>query len=121
MIQNSNPTPSTDLCLIVPILPGQAEAWRRFVQELQGPRQKAWQLWCRRIGTDTIQCRLQTTPQQAVVLLRITSRDGWSLPKLVENRPFDRWLRQQIRALHGIDIAHVAAVEQLELILDIAL
>ena len=46
---------------------------------------------------------------------------NWSWPKLIENRPFDRWLRQQIRTLHGIDIAHVELGRQAEFILDLAL
>ena len=49
-----SPAPATDIYLLLPILPGQVEAWRRFVQELQGPQQRAWHGWRRRIGISTI-------------------------------------------------------------------
>lgn len=96
-----------NICLIIPILPGQAEAWRRFVQELQGPREEEWDLWCERIGLRELHFRLQSTSQHNVVIFQAAIPPE-SKPKhlwIKENVPFDRWLRQELLHLHGIDLA----------------
>jgi hypothetical protein len=121
MDQNSLQRPQPDIYVAIPILPSQAEAWRRFVQELQGPQQRAWAAWCRRVGLGQLRVRLQTTPQRAVVLLRarFTQTDSWLSSIVDDKAPFDRWLREQIRALHGVDIGQMGANAEQELMLDI--
>ncbi|MCB9099822.1 MAG: hypothetical protein H6632_09805 [Anaerolineales bacterium] len=123
MAQNISSVQPTDVCLAAPILPGQAEAWRRFVQELQGPQQLEWRAWCKRAGLRQLQVRLQTTPQQTVVLLRAGFRqtEGWPRSIIAGKAPFDRWLREQILALHGVDLAHLETAGRQELMLDIEL
>lgn len=36
--------------VVIPILPGKAEPWRRFRQELQGSRRQAFVAWCDHLG-----------------------------------------------------------------------
>ena len=123
MAQNTGSAQTTDICLAIPILPGQAEAWRRFIQELQGPQQLEWRAWCERARLRRLQVRLQMTPQQTVVLLRagFKQAEGWPRSIITDKAPFDRWLREQILALHGIDIAHLETAGRQELMLDIEL
>ena len=123
MAQHKQPAQPKDICLAPPILPGQAEAWRRFVQELQGPQQPEWTAWCKRVGLKRLRVWLQTTPQQTIVLLQAGFRqtDGWPRSIIADKAPFDRWLREQILALHGIDIAQLETAGQQELMLDIEL
>ena len=123
MDQTSLQTFQSDIYVVVPILPGQVEAWRRFAQELQGPHQQEWTAWCERVGLRRLRVRLQTTPQRAVVLVRagFAQTDGWPRSLIADKAPFDRWLREQILSLHGLDLALLETAGQPELMLDIEL
>lgn len=103
---NNAPNPKRKISLSIPILPGQTEAWRRFVQELQGPWRKEWAEWRQRVGIHELQFQLQTSSQQTVVLLqaRIDQEMGHAPLWAAENAPFDRWLRKQLLLLHGVDL-----------------
>ncbi len=107
MNQGAFPESQFDIHLALPILPGKSEAWRRFIQELQGPRQSEWKAWCGRVGLKRVQVWLSASPQQTIVLLQATfaQTDCYSHPTITDKLPFDRWLREHILALHGIDIA----------------
>jgi hypothetical protein len=96
--------------VVISILPGKAEPWRRFRQELEGSRQKEFVTWCDHLGLKLRQIWLNDTSGGAVVLLNIDVADQNSaLAQLVDaTQPFDCWLRAQILALHGLDLAKIA-------------
>lgn len=106
--------------LVVPVLPGRAEAWRRFVQELRGPQQQEWAAWRARVGLRRLRVWAQTTQRGTAVLIQTTFTDrAGSSPSLVDEAwPFDRWLREQMFTLHGIDLAQLRADVTRELILE---
>lgn len=121
MVQSRFPAPMAEIHLVLPILPGRTEAWRRFVQELQGPQQAEWKAWRKRVGLIHLWAQLQAPPKQTFVLLRIKcgAEADWSEPLILDKVPFDRWLREQIRALHGIDLADLESAGQQDCRLDI--
>lgn len=96
--------------VIIPILPGKAEAWRRFRQELQGSRRQAFVAWCERLGLKVRQIWLNDTPGGAVVLLNLDVADQEAALAQVAGapQPFDYWLRDQVLALHGLDLTKIA-------------
>jgi hypothetical protein len=96
--------------VVIPILPGKAESWRRFRQELEGSRQKEFVAWCDHLDLKLRQIWLNDTPGGAVVLLNIDVVDQNSaLAQLADaTQPFDRWLRAQVLALHGLDLTKIA-------------
>ncbi len=98
------------MTVLIPILPGKAEPWRRFRQELQGSRQKEFVAWCDHLSLKLRQIWLNDTPGGAVVLLSIDVADqNAALAHLADaTQPFDRWLREQVLALHGLDLAKIA-------------
>ena len=96
--------------VVIPILPGQAEAWRRFRQELQGSRHQAFVTWCERLGLKVRQIWLNDTLGGAVVVLNLDVADQEAALAQVTDatQPFDRWLRDQVLALHGLDLTKIA-------------
>lgn len=96
--------------VVIPILPGKAEPWRRFRQELQGSREKEFVAWCGHLGLQLRQIWLNDTPGDAVVLLSLDGADQNSvLAQLADAaQPFDCWLRAQVSALPGLDLAKIA-------------
>jgi hypothetical protein len=118
MTQTADSALPTDIWVVIPVLPGQAEAWRRFVQELQGPRRPEWESWCQRIGVSRLRVWLQANPKETTMLLRGRVK-AEANGLLDEVQPFDRWLREQMLALHGVDIAQFGAGMKQELILEI--
>jgi hypothetical protein len=118
MVQKTEPTHPIDIYLVSPILPGQAEAWRRFVQELQGPRRSEWERWCQRVGLNRLRVWLQSDQNGTTVLLEGRIRAG-KAGLIDHNVPFDRWLREQLFSFHGVDIAQFEAKVKQELVLDI--
>jgi hypothetical protein len=97
--------------LIIPILPNKEEAWRRFLQALQGSQSRPFKAWCRRLALEVQQVWLSEGPGgAAVVVVRLAIENSdVALARLADlPSPFDRWLRLQILALHGLDVAKVA-------------
>lgn len=96
--------------VVIPILPGKAEAWRRFRQELDGSRHSAFAEWCDRLGLNLRQIWLNDTPGGAVVVLNLDVADQEAALAQVADatQPFDRWLRDQVLALHGLDLTKIA-------------
>lgn len=92
--------------LIVPMMPNKEEAWRRFMQELQGSQRQAFRLWCRRLSLEVKQVWLNETPGGTAVIVNLNVHNSkTALARLADvQTPFDHWLRQQILTLHGMDL-----------------
>ena len=93
--------------LAVPILPGKTEEWRRFTEELNGPRRTEWEESRRRVGIQREASYLNETPQGHLVVVyfdtegpleEIFQRLGTS------QEPFDIWFRQKAKEIHGFDL-----------------
>lgn len=94
---------------IVPLLPGQAEAWRRWTQELGGLRKREFTDACRRLGIVRIAAWSTEIAHAEVVILYVeTSGPDKGLSLLAASQePFDLWLKQQMSTLHGLGIAQL--------------
>ena len=96
----------TEVTLIIPILPGKAEAWRRFGQELEGSRRADFAACCSRCGLHLTGWHLYDTPGGAIVLLQLQIADVvQTLTALADGEmSFQPWLQQQLLTLHGFDL-----------------
>ncbi|MBI5959601.1 MAG: hypothetical protein HY866_12745 [Chloroflexi bacterium] len=95
------------IILTFPIMAGKVEAWRRFCQELAGSRKQTYEASRRRLGITRERLTLVETAfgSAAVTTLEAPNVD-WALGQIISSSlPFDRWYREQVRELHGINLA----------------
>ena len=95
-----------EIVLVLPILPGKSEAWRRFIQEIQGSRRSDYEASRRRLGMFAERTWISTTAQgeQAIIIIEVEDPEQ-SLRELSNSEtPFDVWFRQQIIKLNGVDL-----------------
>jgi len=98
------------LLLVYSTLPGQIEACRRFVQEMNDRWGEAHA--ASRAGMDVHDERiwiLETATAATVIFLMETGSPDDVLQALATSQlPFDRWFRQQLLALSGLDLAEAS-------------
>jgi hypothetical protein len=92
---------------VIPVLPGMAERDRRFAAELSGPRRAEYEASRARLGIAREQAWQQETPQGTVTIVYLEAENiELALTGLGSSQdPFDRWWREQVQAIHGIDPA----------------
>jgi hypothetical protein len=95
------------IVLTFPIVPGMVEAWRRFCQELSGSRRQAYEGSRRRLGITRERLALMETAYGSAAVTTLEAPDvAQALGQIISSQlPFDRWYREQVLALHGIDLA----------------
>jgi len=90
-----------------PILPGKAQQWKQFSQEMAGPRRSEYEASRKRLGVTREVAYLQQTPQGDLAVVYIEARD---ISRVFEGfgrsqEPFDIWFRQQAKEIHGLDLS----------------
>lgn len=82
-------------------------AVRRFVADLLGPRRREFEASWRDKGITSESAWLQYSPDGALVLVAMEAADlERAFRELaVSNTPFDRWYRQTILELYGVDLS----------------
>ena len=95
--------------LIAPILPGKAEAWRRFAQELRASRYGEYLESRHRLGIRSEQAWIAETLRVAVAIITLdTPQPEQLLDQLAtSDLPFDRWFKEQLLALQGVDLTRL--------------
>jgi len=95
------------LALAAPIRPGMHEAWRRFIQEIEGRRHGQYEASRQRLGIISEAAWLVETPQGAMALLYLEAEEPLHLLArlVVSESTFDRWFLRQVQELHGLDLA----------------
>jgi len=90
-----------------PIAPGKVEAWRRFCQELGGARRQTYEASRRRLGITRERLALVETPFGSAAVTTMDAGDvGQALGEIMtSDLPFDRWYRERIQELQGVDQA----------------
>lgn len=98
--------PTSTITLITPILPGKAEVWRRFVQEMMEARRAEYEESRRRLGITSEQAWIAETLHMAVAIITIDAHQPEQLitQLATSDLPFDRWLREQLLTLQGLDL-----------------
>ena len=93
--------------LTFPIVAGKVEAWRRFFQELSGSRRQMYEVSRQRLGITHERVALIETAYGSTAVTTLEAPDMDRVFGLIISSPlpFDRWYRDQVRALHGIDLA----------------
>lgn len=89
-----------------PLLPGREEELHRVVAELSGPRRAEADEFYRSFGVVHESWHLQQTPHGALVI-GVTEIGGeveaTAQRYAASSRPFDRWFKDQVKRLTGID------------------
>jgi hypothetical protein len=104
---------------IVPLAPGQAEAWRRWTQELRGLRKQEFADACRRLGILRVLAWSTEIEHAEFVILYVETshlEKGFSL-LAASQEPFDLWLKQQLSTLHGLDLTQLMRAFRGDLVL----
>jgi hypothetical protein len=93
--------------LTFPIVAGKVEAWRRFCQELSGSRRQMYEASRHRLGITRERLALVETAFGSAAVTTLEAPDvDRALGQIIASKlPFDRWYREQVRELHGIDLA----------------
>ena len=99
------------------------EPWRRFLQELSGPRREEYAESRRRLGisAESIWLAPRRSGGGVAVVYLETQDPGWALDRALRelaasDDPFDSWYRTQMRELFGCDFVrstHLAGGELL--------
>jgi len=94
------------IVLTFPIVAGKVEAWRRFCQEMSGSRQQAYEASRRQMGITRERLALVETAFGSAAVTTLEADDvGRALSQIIaSNLPFDRWYREQVQVLHGINL-----------------
>ena len=93
------------LAFAAPCLPGGADALRRIARELQGARQGEFEDFHRRVGLAGEAWYVQQTPQGDLSIVFLEGDDpARSIQMLGQSdHAFDRWFKEQVKQVHGID------------------
>jgi hypothetical protein len=98
------------MAITVPILPGKTEQWRRFIEELNGPRRADFSASRQRLGVRE-RAFLQSLPQGDVVIVMLEGDDPEGAFRRYGqgNDEFTRWFVQQVKEIHDFDLTRPAA------------
>jgi hypothetical protein len=94
------------LAIAIPILPGKTDAWRSFIDELNGPRKDEFDASRRRLGVRE-RTFFQETPMGDMVVVTLEGDDpaGAFAAFGQGSDEFTTWFVQQAQELHGVDLA----------------
>lgn len=93
------------LAICIPILPGQTERWRAFVEELRGPRYHEFEMSRERMHVRE-RSFFQHTPDGDYVLVTLEGPDpasaygDWGM----QADEFTDWFVAEVKVCHGIDL-----------------
>jgi len=96
------------LVLTLPIAAGKVEAWRRFCQELSGSRRQQYEASRRRLGITAERLALIESPTGSASVTTLEALDvDLALAQMIgSSRPFERWYRERLQDLHGVNLTH---------------
>jgi hypothetical protein len=97
----------TGIVLTLPILAGKVEAWRRFCQEMSGSRLPMYEASRLQLGVTRERLALVETTFGSVTVTTLEAQDmNFALSQIINSTlPFDRWYREQMQEIHGVNLA----------------
>ena len=108
------------IVFVAPILPGQSEGWRRFLQEMMESRRPEYEESRRRLGISQEWVWIAETVNGAVAVIAvIAAQPEQVLARLATSElAVDRWYREQLLALQGFDLTKSLSRAAPELVLE---
>ncbi len=93
-------------CFVLPLEPGQTEAARAFLRELEGERKKAYAASEQRLGITKEVWALQQGPQGDLFAVYIEAPDlAGAFQRFAASRDeFDVWFKQRVSETTGADL-----------------
>jgi hypothetical protein len=94
------------MAVAFPILPGQTDAWKAFIAEINGARHADFAASRQRVGAHELTF-LQSTPMGDLVLVTLEADDpAKAFGQIVSAKdPFTLWFLERVKAIHGVDLA----------------
>ena len=101
------------LILTAPILPGQTEAWRRFVQEMNTLRRHEYEASRRQLRIASEWWWLVMVGRQETAIIAVSAVQPERIWTEIADsqRPFDLWYRQQLDRLLGVELPSMPPIE----------
>ena len=95
------------MAVAIPIKPGKTDAWRKWTDELKGPRQREYASSRNRVGLRERNF-LQRSPQGdlAIVILEGDDPERAFSKMMQASDPFTSWFLDQVKDIHGVDLAN---------------
>jgi hypothetical protein len=95
------------VAIAFPLLPGKADEARQFAQQLTGPRRDEFNAAEARLGFTRQSWYLQPTPAGVQLIAYLEAENPLrSFQQFAASQDaFDRWYKQQVQALSGIDMS----------------
>jgi len=95
------------IVLTFPIVASKVEAWRRFCQEMSGSRLPMYEASRRRLGITHERLALVETAFGSAAVTTLEAPDvAQALGQIItSDLPFDRWYRERVQELHGVNLA----------------
>ena len=108
------------LAFVAPILPGGIENLRRLAQEMQGAKKSEVEDFHRRRKITKEEWFIQPTPQGDMVIVYLEGEDLANTFQTLaaSQEPFDVWLKEQAKSVHGIDFNQPPSAPLPELVYD---
>ncbi len=93
---------------INPVLPGKVEAWKSYIKEMTGPRNKELKESRKKVGLTVERVWLQHTPMGDYAVVYWKAKDiGKVFEGFIQSEaPLDKWFRENIFVgVHGMDFS----------------
>ena len=103
---------------INPVVAGKVEAWRNYINEMNGPRKNEFKESRKKAGLAVEKVWLQHTPMGDFAVVYWEAQDiGKVFEGLVKSdAPFDKWFRDKILVeVHGMDFSKMPPMNELML------
>ena len=109
----------TQLQMVCTLRTGTQERWRRLSQEVAGSRRAQFEASCRQAGITLVQVWLVQLPHSELLLVKINTQEPQQTFEALatSERPFERWLREQLQVLLGWNMQEVLPAPQGDLLL----
>ncbi len=109
----------TQLQMVYTLRTGTQERWRRLSQEVAGSRRAQFEASCRQAGITQVQVRLVQLPHSELLLVKMNMQEPQQTFEALatSERPFERWLREQLQVLLGWNVQELLPVRQEDLLL----
>jgi hypothetical protein len=111
----------SSIAFVLPIVPGKEAEDRDALEEMVGSRRDEYEQARRTAGIQREAVWHQETPQGTIAVVYLEADDVGAAMQAIgtSEAPFDRWFRDTMKDVHGVDLAEPAPPPQL--IMDVSL